>query len=114
VSTPKAINHSAGGDTSPSQSVADINTHFPNWFGARFHNFSGDPLRAPWDQHWSRMLIAPRAQLGVEGLSNQHENPIGSQTSYSAAQLIYDWFGVQKHNGTCSFASATSFCMRID
>eukprot|EP00037_Helgoeca_nana_P014224 m.132568 g.132568 ORF g.132568 m.132568 type:complete len:534 (-) comp22459_c0_seq1:165-1766(-) len=99
VSTPAAAHPTKGEDTSPSETIADIVRSFPNWFGENFGDFSADPLRAPWDQHWSRMLIAPRAQLGVEGLHNEHENPVGSQASYTATQVIYDWFGVPNRNG---------------
>ena len=45
------------------------------------------------------MLIAPRAQLGFEGLLNQHENPIGSQATYTAARLIYEWYGAPSQIG---------------
>ena len=38
-----------------------------------------------------RMLVAPRAQLSLEGVNNTHENPVGSQATYTAARSIYDW-----------------------
>ena len=78
-----------------SETVADITNAFPYWFHPRFAEFgAGEEERAPWDQHWQRMLVAPRAQLGVEGLSNEHENPMGSQASFTAARTVYDWLGV--------------------
>ena len=40
------------------------------------------------------MLVAPRAHMGLEGLTNEHENPIGSQATYLAAKTIYEWFKV--------------------
>ena len=75
-----------------SQSVSNIVHGFPHWFGSRFGDFGdGNEPHAPWDQHWQRMLVAPRAQLSLEGVNNTHENPVGSQATYTAARSIYDW-----------------------
>ena len=73
VATPYAKNTP---DDGASQSIANINQEFPYWFSATYHNFSNggdeDPenanSKAPWDQHFQRMLIAPRAQFGFEGI----------------------------------------------
>ena len=73
VATPYAKNTP---DDGASQSVENINQEFPYWFSATYHNFSNggdeDPKnvnsKAPWDQHFQRMLIAPRAQFGFEGI----------------------------------------------
>ena len=46
------------------------------------------------------MLIAPRAQLGVEGIGNTHENPVGSQATYFAAQEVYRWLSVPEKIGS--------------
>ena len=46
------------------------------------------------------MMVAPRAQLGVEGLLNGHENPEGSQATYTAAKIMYSWLGVPDKLGT--------------
>ena len=61
---------------------------------SRYAQFASHEGRAPWDQHWQRMLVAPRAHMGLEGLTNEHENPIGSQATYLAAKTIYEWFKV--------------------
>ena len=75
-----------------SQSVSNIVHGFPHWFGSRFGDFgNGNEPHAPWDQHWQRMLVAPRAQMSMEGVNNTHENPVGSQATYTAARTIYDW-----------------------
>lgn len=84
----------------PAQDIADINYHFPYWFTPAFVNVSHNEARAPWDQHFQRMLLAPRAQLGVEGINNQHENPLGSQITWAAARTIYRWLGVDGKIGT--------------
>jgi hypothetical protein len=92
----------------PTQDVSDMNTNFPYWFGSEgmsvnnrsgYGNFSEHEFRAPWDQHWPMMLVAPRAQIGFNGLANQHENPRGSQATYTATRVIYDWMGVPDRLG---------------
>ena len=97
------------GQDGNSQSVLNINDEFPYWFSATYHNFSRgedaatDALGgsgAPWDQHFQRALVAPRAQFGVEGLGNEHENPVGSQATYLAAKEVYDWLGAGERIGS--------------
>ena len=97
------------GQDGNSQSVLDINSGFPYWFSAVYHNFSrGEDAEtdalggnaAPWDQHFQRALIAPRAQFGVEGVGNEHENPVGSQATYLAAKEVYEWLGASEHIGS--------------
>jgi len=72
VGTPYAKNTP---DDGASQSVMNINSGFPYWFSATYHNFSNGQStdsdvnsNAPWDQHFLRMLIAPRAQFSFEGI----------------------------------------------
>jgi hypothetical protein len=82
------------------ETVADINTNFPYWFTERYKSFNSAAEAIPWDQHFQRMMVAPRAQLGVEGVTNDHENPVGSQATYIAAQTVYDWLGVPQQLGS--------------
>ncbi len=95
------------GQDGDSQSLLDINRYFPYWFSATYHNFSNGEnattdaaSSAPWDQHFQRVLVAPRAQFGFEGLGNEHENPVGSQATYVAAKEVYGWMGVPESIGT--------------
>ena len=82
------------------ETVADINTNFPYWFTERYKSFNSAADAIPWDQHFQRMMVAPRAQLGLEGVTNDHENPVGSQATYLAAQTAYDWLGVPQQLGS--------------
>jgi dienelactone hydrolase len=108
VTTPDGPNGSVpvGGD-GRAQSVRDINRGFPYWFSKTYHNFSNAEFassdassRAPWDQHFQRALVAPRAQFGFEGIGNTHENPVGSQATFVAAREVYDWLQVPQKIGT--------------
>ena len=78
-----------------------------DWFSKTYHNFSRGQdgasdvnSQAPWDQHFQRMLVAPRAQFGFEGIGNTHENPVGSQATYIAAREVYEWLGVPEKIGS--------------
>ena len=108
ITTPDGPNGSIpnGGDGS-AESLLDINQHFPYWFSKTYHNFSNAKNASsdaqsniPWDQHFQRALIAPRAQFGVEGIGNTHENPVGSQATYVAAKEVYTWFHAPEKIGT--------------
>jgi hypothetical protein len=99
----------------PTQDVAQIYAQFPYWFGSRgmaassrsgYGNFSMRERHAPWDEHWQMALVAPRAQIGFNGLANQHENPVGSQAAYTAAREVYAWLGVPERLGIHFHAGA--------
>jgi hypothetical protein len=66
VPTPKTP-----GQDGNSQSLLDLNRWFPYWFAPTYHNFSNSEeaasdagSSAPWDQHFQRMLVAPRGLAG--------------------------------------------------
>ena len=48
----------------------------------------------PFDQHFLKALIAPRALLTTEALDDAWANPAGSQVTHLAAQEVYALLGV--------------------
>ena len=65
---------------------------WPRRFFERSHDFEDG-------QQSSQRAVAPRAQLSMEGVNNTHENPVGSQATYTAARTIYDWLGASDRLG---------------
>jgi hypothetical protein len=75
------------------QDIKGVTTGFPYWFSDEFAQFADKDTSTPWDQHFVRSLVAPRAQLGMEGHTNYNENPEGSQATYEATKVVYEWMG---------------------
>ena len=69
------------------------------WFHPRLRTFAGKEDRLPFDQHFVKALVAPRALLALEGLSDFWANPFGTQQTTVAAQPVFDFLGASKKNG---------------
>lgn len=71
---------------------------FHYWFQPRLATFSGKEDRLPFDQHFLKALVAPRALLSVEGLADLWANPKGTQRTYQAVQPVFDFLGASDKN----------------
>jgi hypothetical protein len=69
------------------------------WFHPRLRTFAGKEERLPFDQHFVKALVAPRALLALEGLSDFWANPFGTQQTTVAVQPVFDFLGASKKNG---------------
>ena len=76
-----------------SETLADVVTAFPHWFGPRLKEFAGRENELPFDQHFLKALIAPRALLTTEALADHWANPSGSWQTHRAAREVYDFLG---------------------
>ncbi len=74
-------------------------SRFAGWFRKDFRRFAGREEALPFDQHYLRALIAPRAVLGTEALGDLWANPRGAQAGYLAAQPVFNFLGVAHNNG---------------
>lgn len=71
---------------------------FHYWFSPRLAEFAGKEDRLPFDQHFLRALVAPRAVLSVDGLEDRWANPFGTQEIYRASQPVFDFLGAGDKN----------------
>jgi hypothetical protein len=72
---------------------------FSYWFHPRLRTFAGKIDRLPFDQHFLKALVAPRALLSTDALGDRWANPLGTQITYQAAQEVFDFLGVPEKNG---------------
>jgi hypothetical protein len=72
---------------------------FSYWFQPRLRTFAGKIDRLPFDQHFLKALVAPRALLSTDALGDKWANPLGTQITYQAAQEVFDFLGVPEKNG---------------
>lgn len=80
------------------ETLKDILTNFPYWFHSRLREFVGKENRMPFDQHFLRSAVAPRAVISTDALGDHWANPLGTQEVYRASQVIYDWLGAGEMN----------------
>ena len=76
-----------------SETLAMITQSFPNWFTPKLKDFVGREDEIPFDQHFLKALIAPRALLTTEALDDLHANPSGTYQTHLAAREVYKFLG---------------------
>jgi dienelactone hydrolase len=76
-----------------SETLADVTQNFPHWFAAGFAAYAGREHDLPFDQHFLKALVAPRALLTTEALDDDWSNPEGTWHTHCAARHVYEFLG---------------------
>jgi hypothetical protein len=71
---------------------------FHYWFQPAFAQFADKEDRLPFDQHFLKALVAPRALLSQEAVDDMWANPLGTQTTSQAVQPVFDLLGAADNN----------------
>lgn len=79
------------------EGLAEATKKFPQWFGPRLAEFSGQVEKLPFDQHWFMALVAPRLFIAADGLSDPYTDTNALVQSYLAAKPVYQLLGVPEH-----------------
>ncbi len=66
------------GQQAGAESLADILRAYPHWFGPELAAFVGRENDLPFDQHFLKALVAPRALLTTEARGDVWANPAGT------------------------------------
>ena len=72
-----------------SETLADSLRYFPYWYGPALKEYLERESELPFDQHFLKALIAPRALLTTEALGDLWANPTGTWRTYEAARKVY-------------------------
>jgi hypothetical protein len=90
------------------ESIADITDKDGLWywfsdnlaeFGKRDNQYDvGDEAYLPFDTHFLRALIAPRAVVSVDGLDDVWCGAFGTQLSWHASQPVFKFLGAEGRN----------------
>jgi dienelactone hydrolase len=81
------------------EQLADILRAVPYWFGPRLKDYIGRDQELPFDQHFLKAVIAPRALVSVEGLDDHWANPTGTWQTHLAAREVFRFLGVPDRIG---------------
>ena len=76
-----------------SETLADMVSAFPHWFSPNFNAFANREHKLPFDQHFLKALVAPRALLTTEALDDLWANPSGTLKTHLAAKEVYSLLG---------------------
>lgn len=70
-----------------------------HWLSPKMKNFVGRVEELPFDQHFLKALVAPRALLSTEALGDLYANPTGTWLTHLAAREVYKFLGVENKIG---------------
>ncbi len=74
-------------------------SRFSYWFHPRLREFVNRENQLPFDQHYLKALVAPRALISLDALGDLWANPLGTQQTYRAAQDVFDFLDATEQNG---------------
>ncbi len=75
--------------------LSDILKAFPFWFGPKLQQYVGKESTLPFDQHFLKALVAPRALLCTEALGDLWANPTGTWQTHRATAEVYRYLGAE-------------------
>lgn len=82
-----------------SERLDDLLRVFPYWYGPDLKTYIGHENELPFDQHFLKAMVAPRALLSTEALGDLWANPYGTWCTHQAARKVYKWLGVADQIG---------------
>ncbi len=71
---------------------------FAYWFHPRLRWFDEKENRLPFDQHFLKSLVAPRALICTEADDDLWANPLGSRATTKEAQKVFDFLNAGTRN----------------
>ncbi len=102
IALTSANNSGAGGAGSfryraqGAETLGDITRMFPHWFSPGLRHYADREASLPFDQHFLKALIAPRALLTTEALGDHWANPAGAWQTHLAAREVYAFLGAEE------------------
>ncbi len=71
---------------------------FGYWFHSRLRSFVGQEDDLPFDQHFLKALVAPRALICTDARGDRWANPLGTYATTVAADPVFELLGVPERN----------------
>jgi len=68
-----------------------------HWWTPEFYKLAGFETRIPYDAHFGKAVIAPRAFFNAHALQDYWANPFGTFLTFEAAKKVYKWMGVENN-----------------
>ena len=75
------------------QTIAKHIGRHDHWWNKRFMTFASNETKLPFDAHFAKALIAPRALVNPHATGDYWANPYGTQLTHQTAKIVFDWLG---------------------
>ncbi len=72
---------------------------FEHWWHARIFQFVDKEDRLPFDAHFAKAAIAPRALVNCHARQDYWANPYGAELTHRAAQRVFGWLDASDRIG---------------
>lgn len=79
------------------QTIGHASIANPHWWTPDFFKLAGFETRIPYDTHFGKAIIAPRAFFNAHALQDYWANPFGTFLTFEAAKRVYQWMGVENN-----------------
>ena len=66
-----------------------------HWFHPRYFKFANHKNRLPFDAHFAKALIAPRAFINCHARQDYWANPYGTELTHRAAVTVFKWMNAE-------------------
>ena len=70
-----------------------------HWWHPRFFEFEGKEDKLPYDAHFAKAVIAPRALFNAHAQQDYWANPYGTELTFRAADKVFQWLGAKDQQG---------------
>jgi hypothetical protein len=77
------------------QTIGHASLANPHWWTAEYFKLAGFESRTPYDAHFGKAVIAPRAFFNAHGLQDYWANPFGTHLTFEAAKMVHEWMGLE-------------------
>jgi hypothetical protein len=77
------------------QTIGHASIANKHWWTPEFFKLAGFESRIPYDTHFGKAIIAPRAFFNAHALQDYWANPFGTHLTHEAAKKVYKWLGVE-------------------
>jgi len=82
-----------------SENMGHGREQIPYWYGPRLWQYIGRETELPFDQHFLKALVAPRALLSTEALGDLWANPSGTLKTHRAAAEVFEFLDAGQQIG---------------
>lgn len=79
------------------QTIGHASIANPHWWTPEYFKLAGFETRIPFDTHFGKAVIAPRAFFNAHALQDYWANPFGTHLTHEAAKKVYSWLGVENN-----------------
>lgn len=86
-----------GEPNQPPQTISMHKASFPHWWTKEYYKLAGYETKVPFDAHFGKIAIAPRAFFNTHAYQDYHANPLGAWLTCAAAEKVYKWLDAENN-----------------